>query len=145
MGKEEELAFNNLIGALKTNATLAHFNNNHAVMLKTDASRAGIAGILLQKQKGGWRIVCCHTRKLNDAELNYGITDLEALAVVDSMEKFIPYLIGRPFQLLTDHSALQVVEENQSKSARLRRWQIRQTNKLNRMLALRVLVGCWHQ
>lgn len=120
----EEAAFNALVGALSENALLAHFNTTDDIMLKTDASLAGVGAILMQKQNDEWRIVCCHSRKLNDAERNYGITDLEALAVVDAMQKFRPYLLGRHFKLVTDHSALSVLEQKNAKSARVRRWQI---------------------
>ena len=70
-------------------------------MLKTDASRKGIAGLLLQKQKGEWKIVQCCSRRLSSSELNYGITDLEGLAVIHALHKFRPYLLpGNLFTIL---------------------------------------------
>lgn len=61
---------------LVENSTLAHFNNKDPIMLKTDASRVGIAAMLLQQQKGEWKLVTCTSRKLSVSEENYGISDL---------------------------------------------------------------------
>lgn len=60
-------------------------------MVKTDASRSGVAGMLLQQKNDEWKIVACCSRRLNDSERNYGITDLEGLAIVYTLQKFRPY------------------------------------------------------
>lgn len=79
---EQQDAFDSIIAELKKNATLAHFNYTVPVVVKTDACKAGVAGLLLQKQLGEWRLICCTSRRLNGSEANYGVTDLEGLAVV---------------------------------------------------------------
>jgi len=93
-------------------------------MLKTDASRKGIAGLLLQKQKGEWKIVQCCSRRLSSSELNYGITDLEGLAVIHALHKFRPYLLGKHFEIKVDHCALCALNEKMPTSPRLKRWVI---------------------
>ena len=77
-----DFSFRSVIDALLVNATLAHFNHVDPLMLKTDACKEGIAGILLQQQQGDWKIITCCSRRLNTSERNYGITDLEGLALV---------------------------------------------------------------
>lgn len=121
---EEQSAFEHIKESLAKDATLAHFNHRDPIMLKTDASRQGIAGILLQKQQDDWRIVTCCSRRLSSSEANYGITDLEGLAIVYSVQKLRPYLLGKPFEILTDHCALCVLNTRQPQSARLKRWAI---------------------
>lgn len=81
------------------NAVLANFNHNDPTLVKTDASRRGIAGILLQQKEGEWRMVCCASRRLDNSEENYGITDLEGLAMVWTIGKFRHYLLGKPFKI----------------------------------------------
>ena len=119
---EHETAFRTLISELAKNATLAHFNHHDPIMLKTDASRKGIAGLLLQKQMGEWKIVQCCSRRLSASELNYGITDLEGLAVIHSLHKFRPYLLGKHFQIIVDHCALCALNKKMPTSPRLKRW-----------------------
>ena len=93
-------------------------------MLKTDASKDGVAGMLLQKKDGDWKLVACASRRLSCAEENYSITDLEGLAVVYSVSKFRHYLLGTKFTILVDHCALYALNTKMPNSARLRRWAI---------------------
>jgi len=123
-GTEQDSAFRQLITALKQNATLAHFNHEDPIMLKTDASRQGVAGILLQRQNDDWKMVSCCSRRLSPSESNYGITDLEGLAIMYSVSKFRHYLLGKRFQILVDHCALCVLSKKAPNSARLKRWAI---------------------
>ena len=46
--EEQETAFNKLIMILSQNAALAHLNSVDPIVLETDASKVGVAGILLQ-------------------------------------------------------------------------------------------------
>lgn len=79
-GQVEQEAFETLKLSLEQNAVLANFDEIDPVKLKTDASRAGVAGILLQLHDDEWRIIACCSRRLSPAEKNYGVTDLEGLA-----------------------------------------------------------------
>lgn len=121
-GENEQEAFEGIINSLSENATLAHFNHKDPLMLKTDASYQGIAGILLQLQSGDWKMVTCCSRRLSSAETNYGITDLEGLAMVYCCQKLRPYLLGKKFEIICDHSALLVLQKRNPTSARLKRW-----------------------
>lgn len=121
---EQREAYDKIINELAKNATLAHFNHKDPVLVKTDASRKGIAGMLLQRQSDEWRLITCCSRRLSSSESNYGITDLEGLAVVYTVSKLRPYLLGKKFQILVDHCALCVLNKRTPASARLRRWAI---------------------
>lgn len=94
----------------------------HSATLKTDASKKGVAGILYQQQNGGWKMVACCSRRLTPAETNYGMTDLEGLAVIHSLEKFRHYLLGREFEILTGYCALCKLIKTTPQSPRLKRW-----------------------
>lgn len=121
---EQVETFHALETAMLKNTTLAHFDHNSPSLLKTDASKIGIAGILLQQQEGEWRVVTCCSRRVSKTEENYSITELEGLAIIFSVDKLRNYLIGKRFTILTDHCALCVLRKRSPKSAKLRRWQL---------------------
>ena len=78
------------------------------IMLQTDASGVGIAGILSQADDSGddWPIAY-FSRKLLLRELRYSAVELECLAVISSVQHFRVYLIGVEFTEQTDHKCLQ--------------------------------------
>ena len=55
-------------------------------------------------------------------EQNYSATEQEGLAVVDACKHFLPYLLGRPFIIQTDHRALTFLNYKDTTSGRLARW-----------------------
>lgn len=123
-GEDQEAAFVKLKKELLENATLAHYSPTDPTMLKTDASKTGIAAMLLQQKDGDWKLVSCISRRLSSAERNYGITELEGLAIVYSVQKLRAYLLGREFVIITDHCALCSLGKKVSQNNRLRRWAI---------------------
>lgn len=48
--------------------------------------------------------------------------EIEALAVIYSLQKFRHYLLGRHFRILADHSALKVSNSRTTRNARVERW-----------------------
>ena len=61
-------------------------------------------------------------RTLNNAQLNYTITEKELLAVVFVLDKFRSYLIGSKVIVFTDHAALKYLLSKKDAKARLIRW-----------------------
>jgi len=59
---------------------------------------------------------------LNDAQLNYLVTEKEFLAVIFALEKFRAYLIGSHVIVYTDHSALKHLLSKKDAKPRLVRW-----------------------
>ena len=51
------------------------------------------------------------SKSLNKAERNYGITDLEGLAVSWAISYFETYIHGMNFTIITDHSALKALKD----------------------------------
>ena len=95
---------------------------SQAFRLYTDASTAGLGAILAQVRDGKERIICCASRALNQAEKSYPATKLECLAIVWAVTKFRPYLMAMPFEVYTDHYALQWLKTMRTGSALLHRW-----------------------
>ena len=72
-------------------------------LLQTDASAIGLGAVLEQ----GGRVIAYASRALNQSEKQYSTIQKECLAAVYAMKQFCHYLLGRPFQLMTDHAPLQ--------------------------------------
>ena len=92
---------------LTTSPITAFPNFSLPFRLYTDESTTGLGAILAQVREGKERIICCASRSLNQAEKAYPATKLECLAIVWAVAKFRPYLMSMPFEVYTDHYALQ--------------------------------------
>ncbi len=88
-----------------------------AFILHTDASDRGLGAVL--EQDG--RVVAYASRALTQSERNYSVIQRECLAVVYAVKQFRHYLLGRPFQLYTDHAPLQWLS-GQKMEGMLCRW-----------------------
>ena len=117
-----QAAFDQLKTRLTTSPITAFPDFSQAFRLYTDASMAGLGAILAQVREGKERIICCASRALNKAEKSYPATKLECLAIVWAVAKFRPYLMAMPFEVYTDHYALQWLKTMRTGSALLHRW-----------------------
>lgn len=87
-----------------------------------DASSTGIGFTLAQNQNGKEVVIAYNGRGLNSAEQNYTTTEREALALVEGVRKFQPYLHNRKFTVYTDHSSLRWLMNVRDATGRLARW-----------------------
>jgi len=49
------------------------------------------------------------SRALNEADKNYGITEIECLALVNAIDKFRPYIYGKHLLPTLDHCYLAAI------------------------------------
>ena len=78
-------AVRTLLAALRELPELRRFREERETHVITDASAIGLGAVLEQKWDEEWLPVAFWSRKLKDAETRYSATDLEWLAVVDSV------------------------------------------------------------
>ena len=116
--KEAKAAFNQIKAKLCSAPILARPSFNKTFKLHTDTCRNSLGAVLTQDfpikgrfDKKGNRIyrekvISYASRSNTGAVRNYGATQLEQLAVVWAVEHFRHFLEGRPFQVITDHTAL---------------------------------------
>lgn len=97
--------------------------NGHFI-LDTDASTGhGIGAVLSQKQPDGTeRVLAYGSRALHCHERNYYATRLEMLALVDFIDPFRYYLLGRNFLVRTDHHALKWLMSFKQPEGQVARW-----------------------
>lgn len=120
-----EVAFVLLKQALTTAPVLAFPDYSRPFELYTDASRVAIGAVLSQRDnEHREHVVAYASRKLDKAEANYGVTELEFLSVVVWVQHFHPYLHGERFKLFTDHQPLKGLIDSSSKqpAGRRARW-----------------------
>jgi hypothetical protein len=83
-----------------------------------DACKEGLGGVLTQNG----HVICYESRKLKEHEINYATHDLELAAIVHALKMWRHYLMGRKFELKTDHSGLKHLFEQPTLNARQTRW-----------------------
>ena len=89
----------------------------------TDASKAGLGCILTQLDENGHEHpVIFASRGLRSSEINYAPTKLECLAVIWAVKMFRPYLLGKRFTIITDHSALKGLINTTNPTGIIARW-----------------------
>ncbi|UYV79431.1 hypothetical protein LAZ67_17002583 [Cordylochernes scorpioides] len=119
-------AFIDLKGNLTQHPILHLYKEGLPCQVYCDASTLGIAGILKQVHPdGNVYPVQFFSRTLRPHEKNYSISELECLAIVESVEKFRIHLMGRKFTIFSDHHALQWLKTIKNPSGRLFRWSLR--------------------
>ena len=106
---EADVAFKMLKEKLIKTPILIPPNFEKPFIIRTDASRSGIGGVLMQKDEE--RIekpIHFVSRALKKAEENYSVTNLEGTAVVYNVKKFKHYILGNKLKtlLITDHKPL---------------------------------------
>jgi transposase InsO family protein len=101
-GSEQQAAFERIREHLLTSPVLIPFDPDAPLTVATDASNAGLGGVLLQYG----RPVMFVARSLTLAESRYAAIEKELLAVRYVLERCRFYTYGRPVTLQTDHKPL---------------------------------------
>lgn len=109
--------------------TLSFFDNSLRTRVIAGASPVGLGAVLVQfpnKTDNDHRIICYASKSLSVTEKRYCQTEKEALALVWAVDRFAVYLIGREFELETDHKPLEVIFSlSSTPCARIERWVLR--------------------
>ena len=129
-GSEQQTAFEAAKSSLSSSSVLIHFNPDLPLIVSADASSYGVGAVLTHQLKDGTeQPVAFSSRTLSPAEKNYAQIDKEGLAIIFAVTKFRQYLLGRSFELKTDHKPLTELFApdraiSQMSSARIQRWNL---------------------
>lgn len=122
---EHEQAFRKLKELLCKYPVMHHFEPNAHSYLHCDASNEGLGAVLMQKDaEGKEHPISYISRSLTSPEKNYTVTEKECLSVKWAIEKFRPYLIYKPFTVVTDHHSLCWLMKLRDANSRLTRWSL---------------------
>uniref|UniRef100_A0A914YY30 RNA-directed DNA polymerase n=1 Tax=Panagrolaimus superbus TaxID=310955 RepID=A0A914YY30_9BILA len=127
--EKEEKAFEKLKEKLVTAPILAQPDYESAIegskpfIIRTDACKTGVGAVLTQEGEDKRLHPLFYISKAcSEAERNYSITQLEALAVVVAMRKLRTFVMGAKDVVRTDHQPLIGLFRNANLSPQLIRW-----------------------
>ena len=124
--QDAQKAFEELKGCLVSAPVLANPDFNRQFVLQCDASQTGVGCVLYQvSEDGEEHPIAFMSQKLNAAQRNYSVTELECFAAVLGIKKFRAYVEGAPFKVVTDHASLKWLMTQKDLSGRLARWSLK--------------------
>lgn len=120
--ESQEQAFQDLKQALVAAPVLRVADPKLDFILHTDASGFAVGAVLSQEDGRGLRPVAFASRKLNSAEQNYAVHELELLAIMHALRTWRHYLLGTRTRVVTDHLSLKYLQTQPTLSRRQARW-----------------------
>ena len=98
---------------------LAYPDFTKEFLIYTDASSRQLGSVIVQNN----RPLAFFSRKLTKAQMNYTVTELELLSIVETLKEFRTILLGQKIKVMTDHKNL-VYDSIKMTSQRALRWRI---------------------
>ena len=95
-------AFDNLKRELARQVILAYPDFTKTFEIYTDASKYQIGAVITQENKP----IAFYSRKLTDCQTRYTVTELELLAIVETLREYRSILLGQKIVVYTDHQNL---------------------------------------
>lgn len=123
--QEAQASFDMLKTSLTTAPVLRHPDFTQHFYIQCDASMSGVGGVLFQLIGEDEHPIAFMSKKLNSAQRNYSVTELECLAAILCVQKFRCYVEGMPFTVITDHASLKWLMGQKELTGRLARWSLK--------------------
>ena len=114
--EEAKKAFNKIKKLLINPPVLKAPTPDGLFQLKSDTSREGVGGTLLQKQGDEWVVIGYHSKRLPKSAKNFGITELELTGLLVNIHSFMQLLCNRYFEVLVDHKVIKYMIKSKTES-----------------------------
>jgi hypothetical protein len=111
-------AFQTLKTTMCTTLVLALPDFTKTFVLECDASGKGIGTVLIQEG----RPLAFTSKQLSERNLGKPIYEKEMLAILHAIDLWHPYLLGKRFQIKTDHQSLKYFLEKHISSQEQQKW-----------------------
>jgi hypothetical protein len=108
-------AFDNIKAAIAKETVLAYPDFSKPFEIYTDASSTQLGAVITQDN----RPIAFFSRKLSEMQHKYSVTEIELLAIVETLKEFKGMLWGQDIKVYTDHKNL-----TRDASDRVYRWQL---------------------
>jgi hypothetical protein len=113
-----EIFFQHLKQLLTSAPILRIADPNEDFIVCTNACKEGLGGVLSQNVF----VICYESRNLKEHERHYPTHDLELAAIVHAWRKCKHYLMGKRFELRTDHNVIKYLFDQATLNVRQSRW-----------------------
>lgn len=124
-GIEQQIAFQTLKNILITKPLLQFPKFDAEFLLACDASFGAIGAVLSQGELGSDLPVAYFSHTLNKTQKKWPVIEKECYAIFEAVHHFRPYLLGRPFTIISDHRPLTWLNSIEDPSSKLTRWRLR--------------------
>jgi hypothetical protein len=95
-------AFDNVKATIAKDVVLAHLDCTKPFAIYMDASTMQLGAVITQDN----RPIAFFSRKLSETQTKYSVTEIELLAIVDTLKEFRGMLWGQQRKVYTDHTNL---------------------------------------
>jgi hypothetical protein len=110
--------FNLLKELLTTTLVLKIVDPNEIFVVCTNACKEGLGGFLMQNG----HVIGYQSKNIKEHERNYATHDLKLDTIVHTLRMWRHYLMGKKFELRTNHIGLKCIFEQSTLNARQTRW-----------------------
>jgi hypothetical protein len=97
---------------------LNNVDPNQSFLVCTYASKEGFGGVLTKNE----HVFGYESKNIKEHERKYATHDLELASIVQALNMWMHYLMGKRFELITYHSGLKYLFEQPTLNASQTRW-----------------------
>ncbi|GFY02338.1 transposon Tf2-6 polyprotein [Trichonephila clavipes] len=121
---KQKASFDELKRLLCQKPVLGIYRQNCETEIHTDASIDGLSAVLLQRfpDDNSLHPIYYMSRKTSETERKYTSYELEVLAIIEALKKFIVYILGMPLKIITDCNAFTKTMSKKDLNTRIARW-----------------------
>lgn len=115
---EAQVAFEGLKRAMITLPVLTLSDFTKPFIIETDASGTGLGAVLMQNQQP----IAYYSHTLSERNRTKSVYERELMAIVYSIQRWRPYLLGQRFTVRTDQQALKHLLEQREVQPEYQKW-----------------------